>query len=54
MQSVLMYPLFNLEDLKRISSINAKRMSGNKNITDFKVMRSLGKGSFGQVFLVKD
>jgi hypothetical protein len=25
-----------------------------KNISDFKIMRSLGKGSFGQVYMVKD
>jgi hypothetical protein len=25
-----------------------------KNITDFKVVRGLGKGAFGQVFMVKD
>lgn len=25
-----------------------------KNISDFKIFRSLGKGSFGQVYMVKD
>ena len=30
------------------------QMGRHKNISDFKVVRGLGRGAFGQVFMVKD
>ncbi len=40
------------EDMKNHSEESAKK--SHKVITDFKVKRALGKGAFGEVFMVQD
>jgi serine/threonine protein kinase len=44
--------LVNKDEFIQLKKSNSPQ--NKKNITDFKIIRSLGRGSFGQVYMVKD
>jgi|LakMenEpi03Aug12_release.lakeMendotaPanAssembly.Ray.scaffolds.fasta_scaffold526696_1 hypothetical protein len=52
--TVSFYHRAQSKSLEPSSKMAEKQQRAVKAITDFKVVRGLGKGAFGQVFMVKD
>lgn len=52
--TVSFYHRAQSKSLEPSSKMTEKQQRQVKAITDFKVVRGLGKGAFGQVFMVKD